>query len=123
MTWTEKQTPALFQYFAGLERLDVFNSFSLANNQQKAYTAVDQMFQEYFAPTANETFERQMFRNTRKMEVQSLKHLLKELEVKVHSLKFGVLTGSMMWDQIVDGVHADKPHGYLLRENDLSSKK
>lgn len=120
---TDKQKVALLLRVAGPEAVDVFNTFTLTEDQKQNYAEVIHKFQEYCAPKANETFERHVFRKTHQAEGQSFEQFLRELKLKVRSCNFGVLTDSLVRDQIVDGIRDDKLRERLLREDDLTLER
>ncbi|XP_042150738.1 uncharacterized protein LOC121838514, partial [Ixodes scapularis] len=96
---TDRQKIAILLHVAGPEAVDVFNTFTL---------------------TENETFERHVFRKSIQMEAQSFENFLRDVKLKVRSCNFGDLTDSLVRDQIVDGVRDHKLRERLLREDDLT---
>lgn len=120
---TDRQKIAILLHVAGPEAVDVFNTFTLTEDERESFEAVVHKFQDYCAPKANETFERHVFRKTIQMEGQSFENFLRDVKLKVRSCNFGDLTDSLVRDQIVDGVRDHKLRERLLREDDLTLEK
>ena len=108
----------------GPAALDVYHTFEWENPADaKNLDKIQQKFEEYCNPQKNETFERHVFKSRIQGPAESVDQFVTDLRVKAASCNFGMLTDSMIRDQIVSGIRSNQVRERLLREPDLSLMK
>lgn len=84
------------------------------------YYEVMKKFDEHCSPKKNETYERYVFRSRTQSQGESFDSFLTDLKLKSKTCNFGILTESMIRDQIVFGIYDKKIRERLLRETELT---
>ncbi|CAN7976724.1 unnamed protein product, partial [Ixodes persulcatus] len=119
---TDEQRAAILLHVAGLDAIEVYNTFTFAPEEKQDYQTVLKKFKEYCMPRRNETYERYVFRSRKQESGEPFEKFVRELQLKVKSCNFSTLSDSMVRDQIVCGVTDKKLRERLLRE-DLTLEK
>ncbi|KAK7933488.1 hypothetical protein WMY93_004384 [Mugilogobius chulae] len=112
---------ALLLTIAGAEAIDVFNTFTYNEPEDKdKFDEVIKKFDEHCVAKKNETYERYVFRSRLQQPGESFDVFLTDLKIKAQSCNFGDLKNSMIRDQIVFGTNEKKLREKLLRETELT---
>lgn len=119
----DRRKVALLLTVAGRGALELFNTFTLTEQEKNRYQAVIDRFEQYCTSRRNETYERYVFRNRVKKESESVQQFVSDLRVKGATCNFGTLSDSMIRDQIVIGVQDKTLMMQLLNEADLTLEK
>ena len=119
----DEQKVALFLTIAGQEAVDVFNTLTFEDGQDKLIDVVVGKFEEYCSPRTNETYERFIFRKRIQKDGEKFESFLIDLKTKAKSCNFGDLKASLLRDQIVIGIADKKVRAALLKEDELSFEK
>lgn len=101
---TEEQKAVMLLHVAGMEAIEMYNTFKFNAGESQTYEAVSQKFKEYCTPKTNETYERYVFRTRKQQEGESFEQFLRDVQLQAQSCKFRDLTSSMIRDQVVYGV-------------------
>ncbi|XP_070378979.1 uncharacterized protein [Dermacentor albipictus] len=115
---------ALFLSVAGEDAIEIFNTLSFAEGEDKAdYATVIKKFDDYFKLQTNEVHERYIFRKRVQSQGEPFEHFLRDLKQQARACNFGALQDSMVRDQIVYGTNDDKVREKLLRDCELTLQK
>ena len=115
---------ATFLHCIGQEALDVYNTFTWAQEADKVSVAVIvEKFQSYCSPKKNVTFERHIFNTRAQQEGETSDQYVTELKRISTDCEFGDLKEGLIRDRIVCGIRDDGVRARLLREGDLTLQK
>lgn len=117
---TEKRKAAILLHVAGPEAVEVFNTFTLTEEEKGSYSTLLRKFEDYCTPKCNETYERYVFRSRMQSEGECFESFYRDLQLKAQSCNFSTLSSSLIRDQIVYGVWDKKLRERLLREDKLT---
>ena len=116
-TITDKRKIAL--HAAKRQAREVFNSFTMTEDERKSYNEVLKKFDEYCTPKKNETYERYIFNSRNQAPGETIEQFVTELTLKAQTCGFGDLRDSMIRDRIVLGITNQRTHERLLRLENL----
>ncbi|XP_046409067.1 uncharacterized protein LOC124173947 [Ischnura elegans] len=122
----EKVKIALMLNILGTKALALFDTFSIADEERKSYSAVKKAFENYVAPKINETFERFVFNQRVQEEGENFEHFFAECRRLIKNCGFArsePQEDSLLRDRIVFGVRDKAVQEALLRMEDLSLEK
>lgn len=120
---SDEQKIGLFLTVAGPETIEVYNTLEFTDDEKGKYEIVVKKVGDYCTPRKNETYERYVFRSRMQMASETFEQFVTDLKIKSQSCNFGVLSESLIKDQIVIGITDKKVKERLLRESDLDLKK
>ncbi|XP_077516843.1 uncharacterized protein LOC144127800 [Amblyomma americanum] len=121
---TEAAKTARLLTAAGDDALEVFNNFTFAEDENKQdYKTVVKKFEEYCGEQQNEVYERYVFRTRTQDEGEPVEHFIRDLRKQARYCNFGLLSDSMIRDQIVFGTCRSKLREKMLREKNLTLQR
>ena len=120
----EKIKASTFLHVIGPEALEIFNTFTFQNqdDKEKLQPIMDK-FETYCNPRKNITYERHIFNMRNQQAGENIDAYVTDLKNKAKLCEFGDLQESLIRDRIVCGVKTDTVRARLLREPDLSLRK
>ncbi|XP_077508739.1 uncharacterized protein LOC144120195, partial [Amblyomma americanum] len=115
---------ALLLSVAGDEALDVFNTFTFGEQEDKEdYDTLVRKFEAYCAEVSNEVHERYVFRSRKQEDGEPFERFIRDLKKQAAQCNFEGLHDSMIRDQIVFGTNNSKLREKMLREKGLTLLK
>ncbi|XP_077516524.1 uncharacterized protein LOC144126312 [Amblyomma americanum] len=115
---------ALLLSVAGDEALDVFNTFTFGEQEDKEdYDTLVRKFEAYCAEVSNEVHERYVFRSRKQEDGEPFERFIRDLKKQAAQCNFEGLHDSMIRDQIVFGTNNSKLREKMLRERGLTLLK
>ncbi|KAL4008088.1 hypothetical protein ACER0C_001940 [Sarotherodon galilaeus] len=118
-----KVQSSLFLHVAGEEAVEVYNTFTFAENgDEHKLTKIMEKFEEYCNPKKNITYERYKFFMC-VQEDMPISQYITELKLRAKSCEFGQLQESLIRDCVVCGITSDAMRERLLREDDITLEK
>lgn len=126
-TQMNKKSPeiqvATFMSAIGLDAIDVYNSFTLTEQEKKNCTVIQKKFEEHFNPKVSLTFERYTFNKIIQNEGETFEEFLTKIKNQGKKCEFNDLLDSLLRDKIVIGINSNTVREKLLAEDDLSLDK
>lgn len=119
---SEDKKVAVFLNLIGDEGLELFNSFSFENGDEKKLDKIREKFHEYCSPKTNITFERYKFNSICQKEGQNFDNFLTELRKAIKTTQYKD-HDDMIRDRIVMGILDKVIQERLLREPKLTLEK
>jgi hypothetical protein len=120
----KKKQAAILLNIAGEEAIEVFNTFTFAEDEDKEDPeAILAKFQNYCEPKKNITYERHIFNTRVQQQTQSFDAYLTELRVQAKKCAYCTLQDELIRDRLVVGIRDDKVRSRLLREPELTLQK
>lgn len=114
---------ALLLTLMGEAALDVYNTFTFAEDEVNKLAILTNKFEIYCNPKKNVTYERHKF-NTRQQSLQeTVDQYVTELKILAQTCEFSMLKDSLIKDRIVCGINNDQVRERLLREGDLTLER
>lgn len=113
---------AIFLNTVGPDAVELFNTFSLTEEQKEDYAAVTKAFDEFCKPKCNEVYETFMFSNRCQVEGEPFDNFLMDLKKMVRRCGFSQ-EDRMVRDRIVLGTNDKKLQKKLLDTPDLTMDK
>lgn len=104
----------------GEEAVEVFDTFTLTDNQIASYDEVIKAFEEFCKPKKNTIYERFMFYQRKQKANEPFDAFLMDLKKLSRNCEFADKEKEMIRDQIVMGVQDKKLQLRLLEKNDLT---
>lgn len=114
---------ALLLNSIGEDSVELFNTFTLTDENRKCYKAVVAEFENYANPRKNVVVERFVFNRRKQLQGESFNDFLTDLKKLVKNCEYGDLTDSVVRDRIVVGINEHSLTERLLRETDLTLEK
>ncbi|XP_050516715.1 uncharacterized protein LOC126891582 [Diabrotica virgifera virgifera] len=118
----EAQKIAVFLNLVGDEGLDLHNSFTYTEEEEKKLESIIKKFEDYCSPTANLKFERFKFNSVMQAEAQTFDYFLTELRKAVKTTSYQD-QDEMVRDRIVMSIWDKNTQEKLLREPKLTLTK
>ena len=120
----DKIKASTFLHVIGPEALEIFNTFTFQNqdDKEKLQPIMDK-FETYCNPRKNITYARHVFNMRNQQTGENIDAYVTDLKNKAKLCEFGDLQESLIRDRIVCGVKTDTVRARLLREPDLSLRK
>lgn len=121
---TSKVKVAILLNLIGEEGVEVYNNFTLTNEDKLNYEKVIEEFNKYVLPKKNILYERFKFYNRCQEENEPFDNFLQELKKMVRSCEFGETSNDMIRDRIALGITDKKVQEKLftdMKNIDLSS--
>ncbi|KAJ8029680.1 hypothetical protein HOLleu_29132 [Holothuria leucospilota] len=123
-TKPEKHQCAVLLHVAGDEALELYNTFTFADEESKEkVNDVLKKFEEFCNPRKNLTYERHLFFTRNQGTSESFDHYVTDLKRLAQSCEFNTLQDGLIWDRIVCGLVDNKLRERLLRDADLTLEK
>ena len=120
----KKKQAAILLNIAAEEAIEVFNTFTFANDEEKDDPeTILEKFQNYCEPKKNITYERHIFNTRVQQQSQSFDAYLTELRVQAKKCAYGTLQDELIRDRVVVGIRDDQVRSRLLREPELTLQK
>ncbi|KAL3999170.1 nuclear receptor co-repressor 2 [Sarotherodon galilaeus] len=118
-----KVQSSLFLHVAGEEAVEVYNTFTFAENgDENKLMKIMEKFEEYCNPKKNITYERYKFFTCVQGDMP-ISQYITELKLRAKSCEFGQLQQSLIRDRVVCGITSDAMRERLLREDDITLEK
>ncbi|XP_039870493.1 uncharacterized protein LOC120723214 [Simochromis diagramma] len=118
-----KVQSSLFLHVAGEEAVEVYNTFTFAENgDEHKLMKIMEKFEEYCNPKKNITYERYKFFTCVQGDMP-ISQYITELKLRAKSCEFGQLQESLIRDRVVCGITSDAMRERLLREDDITLEK
>ena len=112
---------SLLLHVMGEEALDIFNSFTFANdNEKKDYNVVTEKFNQHFVPQQNVVVERFNFNRAHQEPQEDFDHFLTRVKNLAATCDFQDIKESMIRDRIVAGISDNSTRERLLAKKDLT---
>ena len=115
---------ATFLHVAGVDALEVYNTFTWENAKDKS--KVDKIMENinsYCIPRKNVTWEQHVFNTCKQHVGKTIDQYVTDLQTKAQTCEFTELKDSLIRDRIVCGITCDKTRSRLLKESDLTFQK
>ena len=113
-----------FLHVVGLESLEIYNTFSWENEDDKLkIDKIFEQFADYCNPRKNVTYETHVFFTRNQKEGEKFDTYVTDLRNKASTCEFDVLKEGLIRDRIVCGIKNDSVRSRLLREKDLTLQK
>ncbi|XP_031639432.1 uncharacterized protein LOC116351469 [Contarinia nasturtii] len=104
----------------GSDAVEVFDTFTLTEEQKGEYNEVIKAFTEFCTPKKNQIYERFMFYQRKQKENEPFDAFLMDIKRLVKTCEFGDKENEMLRDQIVMGIDDKKQQQRLLEKADLN---
>ncbi|XP_015121249.1 uncharacterized protein LOC107044027 [Diachasma alloeum] len=114
---------ALLLHCMGRVCIDIYDTFTLTEEEGKSYKAVLEKFMNHFIPLKNESVNSHLFFTRNQSEGEAFDTYLTELKRLSKDCEFGELRDRLIRDRIVAGIGNKKLKDRLLRELDLTLQK
>ncbi|CAB4005378.1 Hypothetical predicted protein [Paramuricea clavata] len=115
---TEKVQCAILLHLIGDEALEVYNTFTFGEGEDRDKLSVlKKKFEDYVNCRKNTVFERYKFWECKQQEGETIDQFITELKTRAKSCEFGDQTDSMIRDRILFGVSDIRLKERLLRES------
>ncbi|XP_072380022.1 uncharacterized protein [Diabrotica undecimpunctata] len=118
----ESKKLAVFLSLVGDEALELYNTFTFDENEDRTVTCVKKKFEEYCSPKKNVIFERFKFNSISQQEGQPFDSFVTELRKAIKTTEYSQ-QDQMIRDRIVMGIHNKATQEKLLRESELTLMK
>jgi hypothetical protein len=120
-----EQRIAIFLNAVGEDGRELFNTFSLSQEEKKDFDTVFQAFEDHCVPKTKVVYERYCFYKRDQRDGEPFDNFLMDIRKLVKTCKFGTdeQTDSMLRDRIVLGVCDPKLQEKLLQMDDLNYDK
>ena len=116
-----KVQAATFLHVAGPEALEVYNTFTWdEDNDKSKVDKISEKFDQYCNPRKNITWERHKFNTRNQQPGESVDQYVTDLKTKTQTCEFAQLKDSLIRDRIVCGIVYDKTRARLLKESELT---
>ncbi len=120
----EKIQASIFLHVIGDEALEVYNTFTFENDEDKLkLTAIIKKFEEFCIPKKNVVMERFHFNQALQMIDESFDQFITRLKKLAQTCEFGTLQEGLIRDRVVVGLQDNSTRERLLRERDLTLDK
>ena len=115
---------ATFLHVAGTEALEVYNTFTWENDDDKSkVNKITEKFEEYCNPRKNVTWKRHKFNTRNQQQGETIDQYATDLKTKAQTCEFAELKDSLIRDRVVCGIICDKTCARLLKESELTLQK
>lgn len=104
----------------GEEAIEVFDTFTLTQQQRASYTEVIKAFDDFCKPKKNPVYERFVLNQRKQKEGEPFDTFLMDIKRLARTCEFGANENEMLRDRIVWGVHDQKLQLRLIEKNDLT---
>ena len=112
---------SLLLHVMGEDALDIFNSFTFANDDEKKnYDVVIEKFNQHFVPQQNVVVERFNFNRAYQEPDEDFDHFLTRIKNLAATCEFQDIKDSMIRDRIVAGISDNHTRERLLAKKDLT---
>ena len=118
----DKQVNTLV-YSMGAKAEDIFQAFSLSEEESKSYNTVKTKFESHFIKRRNTIFERAKFNRRVQQEGESVDNFIIDLYSLAGHCQYGRLHDEMVRDRIVVGIKDSKLSEKLQMDNELTLEK
>ena len=116
-----KVQAATFLHVAGPEALEVYNTFTWDDDDDKSkVNKITEKFDQYCNPRKNITWERHKFNTRNQQPGETIDQYVTDLKTKAQTCEFAQLKDSLIRDRIVCGIICDKTRARLLKEGELT---
>lgn len=122
-TKTDKIKINTFLNAVGEEAIEVFDTFTLTEEQSNSYDEVIKAFENFCKPKKNTVYERFNFYQRRQKDGEPFDTFLMDIKRLARSCEFGDRENEMLRDQIVMSVQDKKVQLRLLEMSDLTYDK
>ena len=120
---SNKEKCAFFLLYIGQEARDVFNTWTLAPNDEDKPDILFDKFEDYFKPKKNLTVLRHKFNSRVQGASESADQFITDLKLLSLDCEYGGLRDEMIRDRIVVGVYSEEVKEKLLQEANLTLDK
>ena len=117
---SEKDKCAAFLYLIGRRGREVYNTWTLEEDERDNIRVLYNKFANYFQPKQNIILERYKFNLKTQAEGETLDEFVTEITGQARLCKYGTLESEMIRDRIVVGISRTEVKDRLLREPDLT---
>lgn len=111
---------ATFMASIGSEAVEIFNTFGCTEAQMGNLVEIKQLFQTYFTPKMNVTYERYNFNRMAQEEGESFDEFLTKAKTQSAKCEFNILHDSLLADKIIIGIRSETAREKLLAIEDAS---
>ncbi|XP_072382900.1 uncharacterized protein [Diabrotica undecimpunctata] len=115
----ESKKLAVFLSLVGDEALELYNTFTFDENEDRTVTCVKKKFKEYCLPKKNVIFERFKLNRISQQGGQPFDPFVTELRKAIKTTEYSQ-QDQMIRDRIVMGIHNKATQEKLLRESELT---
>ncbi|XP_029055276.2 uncharacterized protein K02A2.6-like, partial [Osmia bicornis bicornis] len=119
----EEVKVAILLNLIGEEAVELFNTFTLTEQQKKVTQNVIDAFEAYCMPKKNVVYERYLFNNRNQKEGEKFEQFVTDIKIAAQKCEFGALHDQMIRDRIVMGTNDPGIQEKLLRVPDLDMQK
>lgn len=102
------------------EAVEIFNTFGCTEAQMGNLVEIKQLFQTYFTPKMNVTYERYNFNRMVQEEGESFDEFLTKAKTQSAKCEFNVLHDSLLADKIIIGIRSEAAREKLLAIEDAT---
>ena len=120
---SEKERCAAFLYIIGRKGREIYNTWTLEEEEQDKIEVLFEKFDSYCRPKHNVTLERYKFNTRVQQEHETLDEFVTEITRLAKPCKYETLEGDMIRDRIVVGIKRPEVKDRLLREPELTLEK
>ena len=117
---TNKEKCAFFLLYIGQEARDIFNTWTLAQNEEDKPDVLFEKFEEYFKPKKNLTVLRHKFNSRIQGATETADQFITDLKLLSLDCEYGALREEMIRDRLVVGIFSEEVKEKLLQEAELS---
>lgn len=111
---------ATFMSSIGSEAVEIFNTFGCTEAQMANLAEIKQLFQTYFTPKTNVTYERYNFNRMVQEEGESFDEFLTKAKTQSAKCEFNILHDSLLADKIIIGIRSETAREKLLAIEDAT---
>lgn len=115
-TKSQKVQVATFMSAIGYSALQIYNSHPTPTTE-RTLDEVKNLFQKYFTPKINTTFERYKFNKIAQKDGETIDELMSRLRLQAQNCAFEGLTDSLLRDQLILGIQSDDLRTKLLSQD------
>ena len=117
---SDKAKCSYFLLYIGQDARDVFNTWTLSEEEQNKPKILFEKFGDYCKPKKNPTVLRHKFNSRVQSTAESADHFITDLKLLSLDCEYGPLRDEMIRDRLVVGVHSEEMKEKLLQESDLT---
>lgn len=107
---------ATFMSAVGTEAVEIFNTFGCTDEQLANIDTIKQLFQTYFTPKLNPTYERYQLNRMVQEDGESFDEFLTKIKGQSSKCELGTLHDTLLTDKIIIGIRSETTREKLLAE-------
>lgn len=107
---------ATFMASIGSEAVEIFDTFGSTEAQQNSIVEIKRLFEAYFTPKVNPTYERYQLNRMAQEEGESFDEFLTKIKAQSAKCELGAMHDVLLMDKIIIGIRSEATREKLLSE-------